>query len=101
VWEVPNPYGLDIIATVERGGELAWSEAGSTAQLHRRLDELVQYLFRSQTFPDGVVLSTGTCLVPDLSFSLQLDDVVHIAIDGIGELNNVVAMSGEAAGATR
>jgi 2-dehydro-3-deoxy-D-arabinonate dehydratase len=98
-WEIPDPYALDIVAAVERGGELAWRDAGSTAQLHRRLDELVHYLFRSQSFPDGVVLSTGTCLVPDLSFSLQLGDVVRIAIDGVGELLNVVTVSGETVGA--
>jgi fumarylacetoacetate (FAA) hydrolase family protein len=45
------------------------------------------------------VLSTGTCLVPELAFSLQLGDVVRIAIGGVGELINVVTVSGENVGA--
>jgi 2-dehydro-3-deoxy-D-arabinonate dehydratase len=73
-----------------REGSVAWQAAGSTAQLHRGLAELTQYLFRYASFPYGVVLSTGTGLVPELDFTLQPGDEVQIDIAGIGRLVNVV-----------
>ena len=33
---------------------------------------------------------TGTCLVPDENFTLKEGDMIHIKIDGIGELVNKV-----------
>jgi 2-dehydro-3-deoxy-D-arabinonate dehydratase len=47
-------------------------------------------LYRADEFPEGVVLSTGTSLVPDLPFTLMAGDVVRIAIDGLCELTNPV-----------
>jgi 2-dehydro-3-deoxy-D-arabinonate dehydratase len=46
------------------------------------------------TFPDGVVLLTGTGIVPDESFTLRADDVVTVAIDGLGALTNPVRVVG-------
>ena len=89
-WEVPDPYALTISCTITRGGEAAWSGTASTGTLHRKLDELAAYLFRSDDFPEGAILSTGTCLVPDLPFTLAGGDEVAIAISGIGELVNPV-----------
>ena len=42
------------------------------------------------TFPDGVILSTGTALVPDSPFTLEPGDDVEIEIDGLGSLRNPV-----------
>src|SRR5690606_9835530 len=53
-WEVADPYALAIELVIRRDGEVAWSGTASTAQLHRRLDDLVAYLFRADVFPDGV-----------------------------------------------
>jgi len=39
----------------------------STASLRRTFDDLVGYLMRADIHPDGVVLATGTCLVPPRS----------------------------------
>jgi 2-dehydro-3-deoxy-D-arabinonate dehydratase len=89
-WEVDDPYDLDIRLTIERDGTAAWSGSSSTSLLHRRLPELVGYLFRSQSFPDGVILSTGTPLVPELTFRLQVGDVVVIEIESVGSLRNPV-----------
>jgi 2-dehydro-3-deoxy-D-arabinonate dehydratase len=41
-------------------------------------------------FPDGVYLMTGTCLVPDDSFTLHDGDKISIEIDEIGTLVNIV-----------
>ena len=90
-WEVPDPYALGIAVTITRGGSVVYEAAGSTAQLHRRLDDLVSWLVRETSFPDGVVLSTGTSLVPDLPFSLAAGDVVRVTVDEVGALVNPVA----------
>jgi 2-dehydro-3-deoxy-D-arabinonate dehydratase len=89
-WEVPDPYALTMTLTIQRDGAVAWKGSSSTASLHRRFDELADYLFREQDFPNGVVLSTGTSLVPDLPFTLQPDDVISVDIDEVGTLVNAV-----------
>jgi 2-dehydro-3-deoxy-D-arabinonate dehydratase len=89
-WEVPDPYQLGIRLTIDRDGAQAWDGRASTSSLHRRLDDLVGYLMRGDTHPDGAILSTGTCLVPPPPFSLTAGDLVTIAIDGIGTLTNPV-----------
>jgi 2-dehydro-3-deoxy-D-arabinonate dehydratase len=90
VWELDDIAAVAISVSVRRGGAVVWSGATSTAQLHRDLAELVEYLFRSFSFPQGVILSTGTGLVPELSFTLAAGDEVEVGIDGIGTLTNVV-----------
>jgi 2-dehydro-3-deoxy-D-arabinonate dehydratase len=60
-------------------------------QMKRKHPELVEYLFREQTFPKGVFLMTGTGIVPGNDFTLQAGDVVSITIEGIGTLTNEVA----------
>jgi 2-dehydro-3-deoxy-D-arabinonate dehydratase len=67
--------------------------AGSTtsAELKRRPEELVEYLFREMSFPDGALLMTGTGVVPEDEFTLQRGDSIRIEIDGIGTLENIVS----------
>jgi 2-dehydro-3-deoxy-D-arabinonate dehydratase len=89
-WEVPTPGALRIELVVTREGETEWRADTTTASLRRPPDELVQWLFAEQAFPDGVILSTGTGLVPDLDFSLRPGDEVRITIDGVGTLTNPV-----------
>jgi 2-dehydro-3-deoxy-D-arabinonate dehydratase len=90
VWEIADIGALSITASVRRGTEVAWHGETSTAQLHRGLAELVEYLFLCASFPHGVILSTGTGLVPELSFTLLPGDEVRIGIDGVGTLTNTV-----------
>ncbi len=90
IWEVADPADLAISCTISRAGELVWSAATSTARLHRRFDDLIEHLFRAMTFPHGVILSTGTGIVPDLDLSLAEGDVVRIEIGGVGVLSNPV-----------
>jgi 2-dehydro-3-deoxy-D-arabinonate dehydratase len=58
--------------------------------MHRDFADLVEHLYRHSVFPQGAVLSTGTGLVPELSFSLQPGDEVRIAVEAVGELVNPV-----------
>lgn len=59
------------------------------AQLKRRPDDLAQWLYRSNSFPNGCLMMTGTGIVPD-DFTLEVGDRVFITISGIGTLENVV-----------
>jgi len=89
-WEIDDPYQLGIELEIDRGGVQIWAGSANTSQLHRRFDDLVEHLFRADDFPWGVVISTGTCLVPDLPFTLQPGDTVSITIEGLGTLRNPV-----------
>ena len=102
-WELPDPYALTMTMTITRGDEVAWQGEASTSGLRRRIPELAGYLFREDEFPAGVLLSTGTSLVPDLPFTLQAGDQVRISIPEIGDLVNPVvrgkaALSGQLSG---
>lgn len=81
---------LDIAVSIHRGTDIVWSDETSTAQLHRTYDDLVEHLFRCENFPDGVVLSTGTGLVPGMDVTLHPGDTVRITVEGIGTLENPV-----------
>ncbi|PYM15842.1 MAG: fumarylacetoacetate hydrolase [Verrucomicrobia bacterium] len=75
---------------IRRGGEGAFEGETSVGQIKRSFDELVSFLFRSQSFPQGAVLLTGTGIVPPDDFTLQPGDTVRISISGIGTLENPV-----------
>jgi 2-dehydro-3-deoxy-D-arabinonate dehydratase len=89
-WEIPDPYTLAITVRVTREGVAAWEGETTTSLLHRRFDDIVEHLYRNYPFPDGAVLSTGTGLVPDMTFTLEPGDVVDVTIDGLGTLTNDV-----------
>ena len=89
-WEVSDPYNLSIHLAIERNGQVYWEGETSTGELKRRFDELVTYLFLENDFPDGVLLCTGTALVPERHFTLEPGDVVQIDIDQLGTLRNPV-----------
>lgn len=90
-WDGPDPRGVAIQLSVTRGGEAVHVDETSTARMRRTPGELVGYLFRALSFPDGVFLMTGTGIVPPDDFTLQAGDLVQITIDGIGTLKNPVA----------
>jgi 2-dehydro-3-deoxy-D-arabinonate dehydratase len=89
-WEVPDPGNLDIELTVVREGANAWQGTTSTSAMCRGLEELASCLFAEQAFPAGAVLTTGTGLVPEMDFALRTDDVIRIAVEGVGSLTNPV-----------
>ncbi|QDV35405.1 fumarylacetoacetate hydrolase family protein [Tautonia plasticadhaerens] len=88
---VPDPADLAITLEILRDGSPVFSGDTSTSRLARPLDDLISWLGRDQSFPDGVVLLTGTGIVPPDEFSLRAGDVVRIAIEGLGTLENPVA----------
>ena len=95
IWEIVDHDKLDIYAKIERGGSIIWQAQTSLKSLNRSFDDLIDYLFKCKHFPVGVILSTGTGIVPPLDISLLPNDVVTITVDQIGTLVNQVALTPE------
>lgn len=91
-WSVAPPFGIRLL--IERGGAPVYDERTSTDQLARRLEDLADWLFRGLDFPDGVVVLTGTGLVPPAEFTLRDGDEVTVDIEGVGRLTNPVVTVG-------
>jgi len=90
VTQEPLAPGTRIRMEIRRGGASVFSGGTTLAEMKRRPEELVAYLFRENSFPNGCFLLTGTGIVPPERFTLQAGDEIEIAIDGIGVLCNVV-----------
>jgi 2-dehydro-3-deoxy-D-arabinonate dehydratase len=88
--EVGDPYALQLRCSIVRVGKEVFSEAVSTSQLHRRLEELVSWLVKDNAIPPGAVLSTGTGIMVPNDLALRDGDRVDIEIQGIGRLSNPV-----------
>ncbi|HSF15022.1 MAG TPA: fumarylacetoacetate hydrolase family protein [Vicinamibacteria bacterium] len=76
---------------VERGGDAIVDDKTSLEEMKRSPENLVSYLFRHNSFPNGAYLLTGTGIVPDASFTLEPGDEITITIDGLGTLSNIVS----------
>ncbi len=76
--------------SIVRGGSEVFNEEITLSQMKRTPDELLKYLFLELSFPTGCYLMTGTGIIPPSDFTLQSGDVVHITIEPIGTLTNVV-----------
>jgi 2-dehydro-3-deoxy-D-arabinonate dehydratase len=87
----PPARTTEIALEIRRGGKTAFGGNTSLANLKRELKELVEYLYRDNSFPTGCFLLTGTGLVPPDSFTLQSGDEIRITIEPIGVLVNPVA----------
>ena len=76
--------------TIFRNGAPIFMGETSVGNIKRTFSELARYLFRSQRFPHGAVLLTGTGIVPPDSFTLMEHDAIEIEIPEIGVLRNSV-----------
>jgi 2-dehydro-3-deoxy-D-arabinonate dehydratase len=89
--EESMPKLTAISIQIERKGTVEFSGTTTLAELKRDPKDLVEFLFRDNSFPQGVFLMTGTGIVPGDDFTLAHGDIVRISIDGIGTLENTVA----------
>jgi len=94
-WIVMGPSeaearGWTVEVTIRRAGEVAFTGSTDIGRIKRSFGDLVEHLWRSQSFPRGAALLTGTGIVPDESFTLHAGDHVAITISGIGTLANHV-----------
>ncbi|QGH33224.1 fumarylacetoacetate hydrolase [Gracilibacillus salitolerans] len=90
---IDDPYNLEIECRIQRDGALVSKGNANTSMLKRTYNELVSYLIKDNDILDGTTLLTGTCIIPDDSFTLQEGDVIEIEIESIGVLRNPVKLA--------
>lgn len=78
-----------ITLAIARVGQAAFYGQTRTSQMQRRFEDLVAYLFRELSFPHGVLLMTGTGIVPPDDFTLASGDTVTITIGALTLENTV------------
>jgi 2-dehydro-3-deoxy-D-arabinonate dehydratase len=82
---------------IRRDGEVLFSDSVPLSAMRREPEELLDWLYRALEFPVGVVLLTGTSIVPPPELTLRPDDVVDIVVPGVGTLTNPVVEVGQKA----
>jgi len=87
----PMPETTAVKLEIARQGKTAYTGSTTLAELKRDPQELAGFLFRDNSFPQGVFLMTGTGVIPADDFTLSSGDIIRISIDGIGTLENYVA----------
>jgi 2-dehydro-3-deoxy-D-arabinonate dehydratase len=90
VTDDPLPSTTAISLRITRGRDVVFQGDTTLAQMRRKPQELVDYLYRETSYPTGCVLLTGTGIIPPDAFTLQSGDLVEITIEPIGTLANVV-----------
>lgn len=88
--DLPAHDQVEIRLTIQRGGKPVFEGATPLTKMARTFDDLISWLGRENSFPDGVMLLTGTGIVPPDDFSLAAGDQVAIDITAIGQLSNPV-----------
>jgi 2-dehydro-3-deoxy-D-arabinonate dehydratase len=88
--EDPLPPTTEIDLKILRNGETHFEGTTTLNQMKRSLVELVEFLFRENSFPHGCFLLTGTGIVPDNDITLGKGDEIQIQIEPIGTLVNRV-----------
>lgn len=89
--DIEDVYGLEMTMTIKRGDDVLFEGSASTGQLKRKLEELVSYLFRSNTVPGASLLQTGTGIIVKEDAKLQPGDICTISIPQLGVLSNPAA----------
>lgn len=82
--------GTKIVLEIKRGGREVFRGDTDLDQMARSFEDLIGWLGKENDFPHGVILLTGTGIVPPDDFSLENGDEVSITITGIGTLTNPV-----------
>jgi 2-dehydro-3-deoxy-D-arabinonate dehydratase len=88
----PFPIGLRVL----RAGREAYAGTASTSAMARGFEDLAGWLFRALSFPAGVLLLTGTGVVPDADFTVRPGDTIEITSAALGTLTNPVVVVGDA-----
>ncbi len=87
---MPQGEALAVHLEIHRDGAVVFTGDTSAAKMARKFADLVGWLGRDNSFPDGAFLMTGTGIVPDSNFTLRPGDLVRIDIAGIGTLINPI-----------
>ena len=94
VTDIADLSALVVELRIHRDGALLFSDSVPLSAMRRRPEELLDWLFTALEFPVGVVLLTGTSIVPPQELTLRAGDVVEIAVPGVGTLSNPVEVVG-------
>lgn len=89
VTDAPIPRETEISLEIIRK-EKIFEGSVAVSQIKRSFQELVAFLYRECSFPEGCYLMTGTGIVPGNDFTLQSGDEIRIHIPVIGTLVNYV-----------
>ena len=87
---MPPLSEIGIGLTIHRQAQVVFEARTGIDQMARTAEDLMEWLWRDNSFPNGVLLMTGTGIVPGSDFTLQPGDRVDVTIDGIGTLSNPV-----------
>jgi 2-dehydro-3-deoxy-D-arabinonate dehydratase len=87
---MPAREAIGIKLKILRGDKSVYEGETNVAQMARTFEDLIGWLGRDNSFPNGVFLLTGTGVVPPSDFTLHPGDRVDITIDGIGTLSNPI-----------
>jgi 2-dehydro-3-deoxy-D-arabinonate dehydratase len=90
VTEQPLDNSTIITLTIKRNGEVRFEGTVAIDQMKRKPEELVSFVYRECSFPNGCFIMTGTGIVPGHDFTLQSGDIIYITIDQVGTLINTV-----------
>jgi 2-dehydro-3-deoxy-D-arabinonate dehydratase len=85
-----DPSRAQIRLHIERLGRKVFEGSTAVSQMARSFQDLIGWLGKDNSFPNGAILLTGTGIVPPDDFTLEADDRITIEIDGIGRLCNIV-----------
>ncbi len=90
VWERDPARPFRIGMRIVRAGQEVYRGETSTERMARSFAHLIEYLGRDNVFPHGVILLTGTGLVPPSDFTLEAGDEVEITVEDVGTLRTPV-----------
>ena len=84
-------HEIPVEIAIRRAGTTIFQGNTSTANMNRKMEDLVAYLFRELDFPHGVFLLTGTGIVPPDDFTLAQGDEVIIQVGSLTLSNPIEA----------
>ncbi len=90
VTEQPLHKDTKIYLEINRKNKTIFQGNIGINQMKRTPEELVSFVCRECSFPNGCLIMTGTGIVPGNDFSLHTGDEIKISIDHIGTLINKV-----------
>jgi 2-dehydro-3-deoxy-D-arabinonate dehydratase len=84
---------IEVRLDIVRGDRTVFSGATKTSEMKRTLVELIDHLGAELSFPHGVLLMTGTSIVPSDDYTLRPGDEIIVGVGAL-DLRNTVAAAG-------
>ena len=90
ITDKPLESSTQIHLNIKRNNQIVFEGTVGISQMKRSPEELVSFVYRECSFPNGCLIMTGTGIVPGNDFTLQSNDEISITIGHIGTLINTV-----------